>query len=217
MKKVRFGISILPLMAIAIFAIVGNAQNSGHKDDPIAGGYGTADVKQADVAAAAKFAIKAKSAKSKLKFKLGQIEKAEIQVVAGLNYRLCMKVNAAGDEYFWVESVVYKNLKGKMSMTSWADSTCGEAFTVADSASPGVGLAADFAVKQHSKEKNIEHKLVTILKAEERGMFAMTYRICMKVDEEGESHVILATVTVDQYSNMKLVKWEHSTCGGDSH
>ncbi len=193
----------------------------GGHDGPIEGGYGTADTKQADVAEAAKFAVKAQSAKTKMKFKLGEIGKAEIQVVAGLNYRLCMKVNAAGDEYFWVQSVVYKNLKGKMSLTGWADSTCGEAgdkgYASVETSNAGAEMAADFAVTQHSKDTKVEHKLIRIVKAEVKGKFDPTYRLCMMVSEKDESHGILAIVHMDQYSNMKLVKWEHSNCGGDVH
>ncbi len=41
----------------------------------------------------------------------------------------------------------------------------------------------------------------------------MIYRVCMRVAEEGKTQVIRTVVTMDQYSNMKLVSWEHSTCG----
>ncbi|HQZ95215.1 MAG TPA: hypothetical protein PLP21_02800 [Pyrinomonadaceae bacterium] len=59
----------------------------------------------------------------------------------------------------------------------------------------------------------MKHTLAGILKCENKGMFAMIYRVCMRVAEEGKTQVIRTVVTMDQYSNMKLVSWEHSTCG----
>ena len=80
----------------------------------------------------------------------------------------------------------------------------------------GVDLAADFAVMKHSKDTGIEHKIVEILKREEKGdkenLMAATYRICMKISEEGKTEVIQAVVSKDGYSNHKLVSWEHSKC-----
>jgi hypothetical protein len=52
-----------------------------------------------------------------------------------------------------------------------------------------------------------------VLKAESKGMFAMEYRICFTVVEDGGTETIEAVVTRDQYSNQKLVSWKHSNCG----
>ncbi len=38
----------------------------------------------------------------------------------------------------------------------------------------------------------------------------MTYRVCMQLTEGDERPVIEAVVTMDQYSNLKLVSWKHS-------
>ncbi|CAN5620282.1 hypothetical protein BH10ACI3_BH10ACI3_08210 [soil metagenome] len=275
----------------------------------IAGGYSMIEKNDPVVIKAANFAIKARSEATKKKFKLGEIAKAERQVVAGSNFRLCMQVSANGGREMNVEAVVYQDLKNKYKLTSWTDSTCGDGdvykpievgdggaglaadyaveqqakktkskitpativkaedqeptlgtrnfrlcltttvngkpaspqvivtmdqysnfklvswtdgkcgaaasdgFTQVSNADAGIGLAADFAVKKHSEEKKIEHKLAGILKAEEKGKFDMTYRICMKIKEMDENIIIQAVVTMDQYSNMKLVSWEHSTCG----
>ena len=63
----------------------------------------------------------------------------------------------------------------------------------------------NFVVKKHSEDTKIKHTLDGILKGETKGMFEMTYRVCMKVGEDGKTQIIRAVVTMDQYSNMKLV------------
>jgi hypothetical protein len=88
---------------------------------PITGGYGDADVTDADVVAAAKFAIATKKKKDPA-LKLVSIEKAQQQVVAGMNYALCLKVHGKGDKAgknHLVHTIVYLNLKNKMSLTSF--------------------------------------------------------------------------------------------------
>jgi Cystatin domain len=90
------------------------------------GGYKEADKGEAGVVAAAEYAIKAQSEKTGYKYELSEVVKAERQVVAGTNYRLCMQVSADGDEAFFVQAVVYLDLKKNYKLTSWADSDCGD-------------------------------------------------------------------------------------------
>lgn len=90
------------------------------------GGYKSVANDDAGVTAAADFAIKAQSEKTEMAFELHEIVKAERQVVAGSNYRLCMQVSADGDEAFFVQVVVYQDLKKNYKLTSWADSDCGD-------------------------------------------------------------------------------------------
>ena len=59
------------------------------------------------------------------------VEKAEVQIVAGRNYRLCMKVRSQGgedeaDAIIFVQAVVYIDLKGNKKLSSWSTSDCGE-------------------------------------------------------------------------------------------
>lgn len=90
------------------------------------GGYKEIPNTDAGAVAAADFAIKAQSAKTGNTFELHELSKAERQVVAGTNYKLCMQVSADGDEAFWVQAVVYVDLKKNSKLTSWADSECGD-------------------------------------------------------------------------------------------
>jgi cystatin-C len=66
---------------------------------PKVGGYAKASVTDKDVVAAAEFAIKAQSEESQpSKLELLKILRAEQQVVAGVNYRLTLKVKHGGSE-----------------------------------------------------------------------------------------------------------------------
>lgn len=90
------------------------------------GGFRAIAKTDPNAVAAADFAIKTQSAKTGYTYELHELSKAERQVVAGTNYKLCMQVSADGDEAFWVQAVVYVDLKKNSKLTSWADSECGE-------------------------------------------------------------------------------------------
>src|SRR5512138_3374034 len=72
---------------------------------------------------------------------------------------------------------------------------------------PGAALAADFAVKERSAKEKKEVKLGAIVKAERHDtkLDAGTFRLCLKVTTNGAESVVQAMVSVDQYSNHKLV------------
>ncbi|MEP6900354.1 MAG: cystatin domain-containing protein [Actinomycetota bacterium] len=100
------------------------------QEEPIAGGYANADVANTEVIAAAKFAVKKRSKSQKAAIGLLSIKNARIQVVAGLNYELCLwvnfrKKNQKAVEQF-VKVVVYRNLKNAFSLTGWLEENCAE-------------------------------------------------------------------------------------------
>ena len=81
--------------------------------------------------AAAEFAVKAESEKKEMTYKLVSVEHAEAQTVAGINYRLCLKVgyHKADDDAETTESVrvvVYRNLQNQYSLTSWTEENCAD-------------------------------------------------------------------------------------------
>lgn len=166
---------------------------------------------------AAQYAVKQQAKKTKAVITFGEMIKVEDKEpsLGTRDFKLCMSVvngGKPGRATALVSMDQYSNYK----LTSWTDGKCGESadgFTTVSNSDAGIGLAADFAVKQHSKDSGVEHSIASILKAENKGMFAMTYRVCMNVKEDGEQHVVEAVVTMDQYSNMKLVSWKHSKCG----
>ena len=81
------------------------------------GGYSKASVDDANVMAAAEFAV-AEESKKGTKFCLKSIYSAETQVVAGTNYKLVMVVDE-GDTEKTVEVVVYEDLRKSLSVASW--------------------------------------------------------------------------------------------------
>ncbi len=108
---------------IALFIALGSASNCFGQTEQITGGYGDADVKDAEVVKAANFAIKKGAKRQKATIKLVSVKKAQMQVVAGLNYQICMQITSKKSRRKAVEQfvkvVVYRNLKNTYSLTSW--------------------------------------------------------------------------------------------------
>src|SRR5581483_7469848 len=93
------------------------------------GGYREIDKSDEGAAAAAEFAVKEVSAKKEITYKLIEIEKAESQVVAGINYRLCLKIGyhkADDDATETIRVAVYRSLQNQYSLTSWAEEDCAD-------------------------------------------------------------------------------------------
>lgn len=93
MKCIATGIAVLVLLVTAC-SFMGQVQQ------PMPGGYITTQVTSKDVIRAASFAIKAleKASEKTSKLELVKILEAESQVVAGINYRLKLKVRLNGRE-----------------------------------------------------------------------------------------------------------------------
>lgn len=120
-QTLRFNLMLAALSII--FGCAGLAQAQ------IAGGYSITDIKSPDVIAAANYAVKRQAKKRGVKIKFMSINKAETQVVAGLNYRLCInvEVKAKGKKTYtpmFVQAIVFKNLEQKFSLTSWTEYGC---------------------------------------------------------------------------------------------
>ena len=93
-----------------------DAANKVH-DQAIVGGYSVSPIDDADIVKAAEFAVAEKS-KAGVSFKLTSVKTAKSQVVAGMNYQMSLVVDEAGTEKT-ANVVVYQDLKGEMSLTSW--------------------------------------------------------------------------------------------------
>ena len=91
------------------------------------GGYKTVEVDDERVIAAADFAVskRVETNTEQEGLKLNSIDKAEMQVVAGINYRLCLSVGLE-DESQQVKVVVYQNFKKDYSLTNWTVEACAE-------------------------------------------------------------------------------------------
>ena len=121
-RSLRIATILIALGLMVGWAIGGSAQRTG--------GYKEIAADDPEVAAAAEFACKAQGEKQDIKIKLLSVEHAESQVVAGINYRLCLKVEVEtedkdNDATQTVRTVVYRSLQKEYSLTSWADEECG--------------------------------------------------------------------------------------------
>lgn len=120
-KKFLIAIMFVALNIISASVCVAVAQEA--QEPPMAGAYAEASVTDREVVSAARFAVKMEKRRHGGRLSLLQIERAEQQVVAGMNYRLCLKLRVNGKERE-VITVVYKNLKRKYSLSSWEAGNC---------------------------------------------------------------------------------------------
>ena len=90
---------------------------------PIAGGYTETSAADPDVVAAANFAVGRQRRRRGGRVSLVSIERAETQVVAGVNYRLCLRIRRRGRTQE-VVTVVYRDLRRRYSLTSWETRRC---------------------------------------------------------------------------------------------
>ena len=90
----------------------------------VVGGYRVLAKTDPNAVAAAEFAVKTQGEKTNTELELGEILRAEGQLVQGMNYRLCMQVVAAGEEPAFVQAVVYVDLKRVHRLMKWADADC---------------------------------------------------------------------------------------------
>jgi hypothetical protein len=124
-SQVKKRLMLVIVLSVMLNAVPGGAGVLSAQEAPVAGGYSEAPRTDRDVIAAAQFAIAKESRKKGVRVTLVSIEHAERQVVAGLNYKLCLKVKVKGKTQN-VTTIVYQNLKQKYSLTSWEKDDCKE-------------------------------------------------------------------------------------------
>ena len=120
-SKRRISIILSSLAVVFTLAVAGSAQKTG--------GYKKIATSDEGARAAADFAVENRSASTNVSISLVGVEHAESQVVAGVNYRLCLKVTSANalneaDATVNVRVVVYQNLKHEYKLTSWVEEKC---------------------------------------------------------------------------------------------
>lgn len=218
-------------MMLAAFGIIfcfGAANNFAQKP-VIVGGYQSVAVTDAGVKKAAQFAVSDHSQKNEVSLKIVRIKKAERQVVAGTNYRMCVEVKVVEEgnpDTQFVQIVVYKNLKNVQSVTSWEADACGGGgadkmpivggYGDASTADEGVVSAADFAVGEQSQKGGAELEIVKIHKAAQQVVAGMNYKMCIevKVVEAGNPDTQFVETVV--YKNLKnefsLTSWKPDAC-----
>lgn len=100
-----------PLVCVGAIA-ANNVPSTG-----LPGGYAPAKLTE-DVKIAAEFAVQEQAKREAVALKLVSISKAEKQIVAGVNFRLALKVNRSGSTRA-AKVVVFRNLKSRYRLTSW--------------------------------------------------------------------------------------------------
>ncbi len=119
-------VSLAALSAVALIVLLA----AGEAEAQRVGGYKAIDVADAGAVAAANFAVSSRSASTEIEVSLISIEHAERQVVAGSNYKLCLRISSPDGEdgaesESMVTAVVFVDLNGVSKLTSWEDSECG--------------------------------------------------------------------------------------------
>src|SRR5215210_7809376 len=109
----------------SILLAIGNASEAFTQEPqpPIVGGYQEASAADRKVVSAARFAVSSVRRRRGGRVSLISVERAETQVVAGINYRLCLRVKIK-DKTQNVTTVVYRNLRQKYSLSSWEQDGC---------------------------------------------------------------------------------------------
>jgi cystatin-C len=117
-------------VTIAFFALfaAGEASAQGR---PVLGGFKEMSKTDAVVLKAARFAASSEAKRTDKEIEFISVIKAERQVVAGTNYRMCLKVNDSGAEgqdeaEVFVKVVVNVDPKGVYKLLSYEASDCGE-------------------------------------------------------------------------------------------
>lgn len=93
--------------------------------EALPGGYQSLDADDPGAKSAAAFAVSEQSTRGGKPVALRRITRAEQQVVAGMNYRLCLEVtvgNVPGD----AEAIVFRDLKQQLSLTRWSSAKCAD-------------------------------------------------------------------------------------------
>ena len=121
MKISTFRSAVMVAVMVGVFALAAKAQV-----DPIAGGYSNISVRSKEARNTAAVAVKQHSANSRDKVSLVKVLKAEQQVVAGMNYRVCLLVKNRRGMRHTITAVVFRPLRGSKRLTSWEAGGCRE-------------------------------------------------------------------------------------------
>jgi hypothetical protein len=118
--KITFKFAILMALTLGIFAIAASAQA-----EPVAGGYAKISTKSPEAKKAAAVALRQHTASHpKDKLTLVKVVKAEQQVVAGMNYRICLAVLDHRGVRKTITAVVYRPINKKERLTNWSTGGC---------------------------------------------------------------------------------------------
>lgn len=139
------------MIVAALNIVLGGAPGALAQQAPIAGGYAETSSSNPEVVSAARYAVRAEAGKRGALISLISIRRAEVQVVAGLNYRLNLRVKVNGKTQD-VTAVVYKNLRQRYSLSDWKADSSSTGSDNASSNSTIEGLVKTFGEAYTAKE-----------------------------------------------------------------
>jgi hypothetical protein len=114
------------ILAAFYFPFVNMPENFAQQvQPPIVGGYKQVDTTDSNVVSTAKFAVNTQRLKQGRRISLVSVERAEMQIVAGRNYQLWLKVKN-NNQIQRVTTVVYQDLQQKYSLSSWKVKSCNQ-------------------------------------------------------------------------------------------
>jgi Aspartic acid proteinase inhibitor len=93
------------------------------RDSSVPGGYSGVNLNDPDVKAAAEFAVAEQGRRDGVALSLLDIVQGQKQVVAGLNYKICIRARS-GSTTRTAVAVIYKNLQQQYSLTSFQWGKC---------------------------------------------------------------------------------------------
>ena len=112
------------LVLLVTFVFGGLCAATFAQDESITGAYGDLSVKSSEARVAAAIAIRQHAKREKVT--LVRIVKAEQQVVAGMNYRICMSVRGSNGRIRRVTAVVWQPIRKRKRLTNWSNGGCKE-------------------------------------------------------------------------------------------
>jgi len=107
----------LTLVTLATSLLMTTLDSTAAEPTP-PGGFGAVTQISPEIQSAADFAVRTQAKADALKLTLVKITHVESQVVAGMNYRLTLKLTSSGQPRT-AKAVVYRSLEGQQQLTSW--------------------------------------------------------------------------------------------------
>ncbi|WOK95469.1 multicystatin-like [Canna indica] len=161
----------------------------------------------------AQFAISENNKQPGVSFELVNVVKAEMQVVAGINYRLLLNAKSKSGSVDAFQAVVFESLKSELKLVSFVkinnDILVGGWQPINGGTSdPHIQKLAQFAVSENNKQQGASFELVNVVKAEMQVVAGINYRLLLNAkSKSGSVDTYLAVVFESLKSELKLVSF----------
>ncbi len=118
---------IIKLSILSTLMLAGMSIHATAQADQMVGGYSNASTRDKEIKHAAAVAIRQHAKREHQAVALVKVNKAEKQVVSGMNYRMCMDVRRGRHgKVYTITAVVYEPIRRPMRLTNWQEGGCKE-------------------------------------------------------------------------------------------